>query len=264
VTEMVTGLDLVRLQLTVAGELLAGHARAVLHTLADADEALVQLRGLRTGRIRIGITSTAKYFAPKLVARFARAHPDVELRLSINNREAIDAQLADNAVDLAIMGRPPEHLDCMVAPFADHPLVVIAPPDHPLAGKSRVPLGRLAAEPFLVREPGSGTRAAMERFFAEHGLTVRIAMEMPSNESVKQAVIAGLGLAFLSRHTVALERQAGVLALVSAPHLPVMRKWNVVHLRDKSLSPAATAFKQFVVAEVAANCRGGAARGAVW
>ena len=133
--------------------------------------------------------------------------------------------------------------------FAEHPLVVIAPPGHPLAGRARVPLARVVEERFLVREPGSGTRAAMERFFGEHGLEVRIAMEISSNETIKQAVMAGLGLSFISRHTIGLELSAGVLAVVSAPGLPVVRTWNVVRLRDKRLSPVAASFEEFVVGE---------------
>jgi DNA-binding transcriptional LysR family regulator len=238
-----------RLALTQAGEELARHARGVLRALDDADDALAALRGLRGGRIRVAVTSTAKYFAPKLIALFAKRHPEVELRLVVNNREVVIQLVSANEVDLAIMGKPPEQLDTAAFPFADHPLVVVAPPDHPLARRRPAPLQALAHETFLVREPGSGTRAAMERFFAEHGLELRIRMEMASNETIKQAVMAGMGLGFISRHTVGLELAADALALVHAPGLPVMRTWNVVHLREKRLSPAAAAFKAFVLDE---------------
>jgi DNA-binding transcriptional LysR family regulator len=238
-----------RLALTQAGEELARHARGVLRALDDADDALAALRGLRGGRIRVAVTSTAKYFAPKLIALFTKRHPEVELRLVVNNREVVIQLVSANEVDLAIMGKPPEQLDTSAFPFADHPLVVVAPPDHPLARRRPAPLQALARETFLVREPGSGTRAAMERFFAEHGLELRIGMEMASNETIKQAVMAGMGLGFISRHTVGLELAADALALVHAPGLPVMRSWNVVHLREKRLSPAAAAFKAFVLDE---------------
>jgi DNA-binding transcriptional LysR family regulator len=246
-----------KLRLTDAGEELARHARDVLRTLDLADEALAALRGLRGGRIRVAVTSTAKYFAPRLIALFARNHAGIELKLAVENRDAVVALLAANAVDLAIMGTMSgSDLDAVATPFADHPLVVVAAPDHPLAQRRSVPLAALAKETFLVRERGSGTRAAMERFFAASGLEPRIGMELDSNETIKQAVMAGLGVAFISRHTVGLELAAGALALVHAPGLPVMRSWHVVHLAAKLLSPAAEAFKGFVLDEGKAFLKG--------
>jgi LysR family transcriptional regulator, low CO2-responsive transcriptional regulator len=236
-----------RLFLTDAGRELARHARDVLRCLEAADESLTALLGLRAGRVRIGVTSTAKYFAPKLIALFSADNPHVTIELRVNNRDSIDTLLADNELDLALMGRPPEGLDTVVAPFADHPLVIIAPPGHPLARQRRPSLADVAREPFLVREPGSGTRAAMERFFAAAGLTPPVRMELPSNETIKQAVMAGMGLSFISRHTIGLELETRRLALVRAPGLPVVRTWNVVHLRSKRPSAAATAFEAFVL-----------------
>ncbi len=235
-----------RIHLTQAGEELARHAREVLRVLEQADEALASLRGLQGGRIRVAATSTAKYFAPKLISLFAKRHPEVEVRLSVNNREEVIAALAANEVDLAIMGKPPDALETVAAEFAEHPFVVVAAPDHPLAHRRNVPLSALRDETFVVREPGSGTRAAMERFFAAHGIEPRIGIALDSNETIKQAVMAGMGLSFISRHTVGLELSVGELALVHAPGLPVMRAWNVVHLAAKRLSPAAQAFEAFV------------------
>lgn len=238
-----------RLYLTQAGQEMARHAAQVLRSLQDADDAFAALRGLKGGRITVAVTSTAKYFAPKLVARFARAHPEVEMRLLVNNREAVVQLLAANDVDLAIMGTPPKEVETVAAAFAPHPFVIIAPPEHRLAGRRRVALSELADETFLVREPGSGTRAAMARFFQERHVVVRIGMEMSSNETIKQAVMAGLGLSFISQHTVNLELATGQLALVAAEGLPVMRRWYAVQRREKRLSPAAEAFKEFVLAE---------------
>jgi DNA-binding transcriptional LysR family regulator len=238
-----------RLHLTQAGEELARHAREVLRTIEQADDALSALRGLKGGRIRVGVTSTAKYFAPKLVALFAKRHPEVEVRLSVTNREATIQALAANEVDLAIMGKPPDGLETVASEFAEHPFVVIAAPDHPLSRRRTVPLSAFAAETFLVREVGSGTRAAMERFFAAHGVEVRIGMTLESNETIKQAVMAGMGLSFISRHTVGLEVAAGELAIVHAPGLPVVRAWNVVRLVAKRPSPASQAFEAFVLEE---------------
>jgi DNA-binding transcriptional LysR family regulator len=236
-----------RLQLTDAGEELVQHARAVLGALEEADERFAAMKGLHGGRVRLAVVSTAKYFAPRLMARFAQAHPGVEIRLRVDNRQDLIRTLAANDVDLALMGRPPGELDLEAASFADHPHVVIAPPDHPLARRRRVDIDALAAEVFLVREAGSGTRMAMERFFQERGLIPRVGMEMPSNETIKQAVMAGLGLSFISLHTIALELAAHALAVVHAPGLPVMRQWYVLHRAEKRLSQAAEAFKAFVL-----------------
>ncbi len=236
-----------RLRLTDAGDELVQHARGVLRALEDADEAFAAMKGLRGGRVRLALVSTAKYFAPRLIARFVQTHPGVQVRLQADNREAVVRTLAANDVDLALMGRPPGDIDVEAKPFADHPLVVIAPPDHPLARRRQVPIEALASETFLVREMGSGTRTAMERFFQERGIPLRVGMEMPSNETIKQAVMAGLGLSFISLHTIALELSARALAVIHAQGLPVMRQWMVVHRSERRLAPAATAFKEFVL-----------------
>ncbi len=252
-----------RLHLTDAGGELVLHARAVLRALEDADEAFAAMKGLRGGRVRLAVVSTAKYFAPRLIARFAQTHPGVQVRLQVDNREAVVRTLAANDVDLALMGRPPGELDLVAAPFADHPHVIIAPPDHPLAGRRRVDIDALADEVFLVREMGSGTRTAMERFFQERGIPLRVGMEMPSNETIKQAVMAGLGLSFISLHTVALELSTHALGIVHAPGLPVMRQWYVLHRAEKRLAPAADAFKAFVLQhgrDFLEPWRGGASR----
>ncbi len=236
-----------RLHLTDAGEELVQHARAVLRALDGADEAFAAMKGLRGGRVKLAVVSTAKYFAPRLIARFLQTHPGVNVRLQVDNRDAVVRTLAANDVDLALMGRPPGELDLVAATFADHPHVIIAPPDHPLARRRRVDVDALASETFLVREVGSGTRTAMERFFQERGVALRVGMEMPSNETIKQAVMAGLGLSFISLHTIALELAARSLASVHAPGLPVIRQWDVLHRSEKRLSPAADAFKAFVL-----------------
>jgi DNA-binding transcriptional LysR family regulator len=235
--------------LTAAGEELLAHARSVMRALQDAEDAFAAMRGLAAGRVTIAVVSTAKYFAPKLLARFARTHAGIELKLVVNNREAVVEALVENEVDLALMGTPPADVDTVAIPFAKHPLVVVARPDHPLAGRRRVPLAALAGETFLVREPGSGTRAAMERLFAEHRFRPAAATEISSNETIKQAVMAGMGVAFMSQHAIGLELAAAHIAVLRVEGLPVVRAWNVVHRKEKRLSPAAEAFKSFVVAE---------------
>jgi DNA-binding transcriptional LysR family regulator len=238
-----------RIALTEPGAELLGHAQAVLRSLCDADDALAALRGLKAGKVSIAVVSTAKYFAPKLLALFSRKHPEMELKLAVHNRDRVVQLLVENEVDLAIMGMPPHHLETTAFRFAKHPLVIIAAPDHPLAGQRRVPVKALAAESFLVREPGSGTRAALERFFAAHRVLPAATTEISSNETIKQAVMAGMGLAFLSQHAVGLELSAGRLVLLPVEGLPVMRDWNIVHRTEKRLSPAALSFKTFVLDE---------------
>jgi DNA-binding transcriptional LysR family regulator len=170
------------------------------------------------------------------------------MRLSVgNNREQLVRQLRDNEVDLAVMGRPPRELDTRAEPFAVHPLAIIAAPGHALASRKNIAPKALESEPFIVREPGSGTRAAMELFFRDRRISPPIAMEMSSNETIKQAVVAGMGLAFVSLHTVALELSVGQLIVLDVAGLPLMRRWHIVNIQAKPLPPAAEAFRYFVL-----------------
>jgi DNA-binding transcriptional LysR family regulator len=235
--------------LTVTGEYLLVYARKILATLKDAEDAVARFRGLQGGRLAIGMVSTAKYFLPRLLAQFREEHPEVDIRLVVGgNREQLVAAMQRNEVDLAVMGRPPREIATRAEPFAAHPHVVITPPDHALArAMGHAPAQALANFPFIVREPGSGTRAAMEKYFADHRIEPRIAMEMASNESIKQAVMAGLGIAFLSLHTIGLELKSGLLATPDVEGLPIVRRWYVVNNLAKVLSPAAEAFRYFVL-----------------
>jgi DNA-binding transcriptional LysR family regulator len=236
-----------RVHLTDAGRELLRYAAGISDLLREAEDAMKALQGVGGGELSIAVTSTAKYFAPRLLAEFRRNHPEARLRLAVSNREAVVRELTDNTVDLAVMGRPPRGLDTEAAPFARHPIGIIAAPDHPLVGRKRLPLERLAGETFIIRERGSGTRAAMEHVFAERGFKAGETLEMSSNETIKQAVMAGMGIAFLSMHTIGLELRAGRLALLAVNGLPVMREWYVIHRRGKRLSPAAQAFKSFLL-----------------
>lgn len=233
--------------LTVTGEYLLVYVKKVLVTLKDAEDAVAKFRGLTAGRLTIGMVSTAEYFLPQLLARFRAEHPAVEIKLLVGNREQLVARLHDNEADLAVMGRPPKELATRAEPFAAHPQSVVAPPDHPLLRLGHAPASALANQPFIVREPGSGTRAAMQQFFDEHHIAPAFAMEMSSNETIKQAVMAGMGLAFLSLHTVGLELATGRLALPEIEDLPVVRRWYVVHTLSKTLSPIAEALRYFIL-----------------
>jgi DNA-binding transcriptional LysR family regulator len=206
------------------------------------------MTGAGGGEISISTVSTAKYHVPMLLAEFRRKYPEVRVRLSVSNREQVVRDLTENSVDLAIMGTPPRGLDTIAVPFARHPIAIIAAPDHPLARRKRLPLARLAGETFLIRERGSGTRSAMERVFRERRFHPRETIEMSSNETIKQAVMAGMGVSFLSLHTVGLEVAARRLAVLDVVGTPVMRNWYVIHRERKRLSPVAEAFKTFLIA----------------
>ncbi|MFN6960658.1 MAG: LysR family transcriptional regulator [Rhodocyclaceae bacterium] len=245
-----------KVYLTQAGEELARHARRIAQLLREAEEALDALKGVKGGRLSLGVISTAKYFAPRLLAEYRRRQPGIDIDFRVSNRETVVHLLADNEVDLAIMGQPPQEFATVSAAFADHPLVIIAAPEHPLARRKKIAPAELEDATFIIREPGSGTRAAMERFFSDNGLTPRHVMEMVGNETVKQAVMAGLGLAFISAHTVALECAVGRLVELPVTGTPVMRRWFVVHRAEKALLPVAESFREFLLAEAPALMTG--------
>ncbi len=238
-----------KLYVTEAGQELLARARDVLRALKDAEDALDGLKGLRRGRINLAVVSTAKYFVPQLLARFGKDYPELEIRLAVNNRVQVIEQLVANEVDLAIMGRSPQSLDTVAEPFAQNPHVIIAAPDHALAAQRRILVETIAREHFIVREPGSGTRLAMQQFFDDHQLHCNVSMEMASNETIKQAVMAGMGVSFISRHTIDLEVHTKRLVVLDVRGTPVIRQWHVAHLAKKRLSPTAAAFKEFVLTE---------------
>ena len=249
-----TGLPLLeqvgkRIHLTEAGAELARFAREVQSGMKDCEDTLAAIRGVSGGRLHLAVVSTAKYFAPRLLAEFSRRHPGVTVKLSVTNREQVIGELQANQVDIAIMGRPPRGLDVVATAFAKHPHGIIASPEHPLARRRNLDLSRLANENFLLREQGSGTRMSMERVFADHGVKLVSSMELASNETIKQAVMAGMGLTFLSLHTVGLELSAGKLVRLDVRGTPVTRDWHVVYRKGKRLSPLAESFRAFLAAE---------------
>jgi len=233
--------------LTDAGLEVLHASQAITARLDDLQHNLAQLRSVDTGRLNMAATSTVNAVATDILARFRGRHPGVAIHLDVSNRAAVLDQLVGNRIDLAIMGQVPDGLGLEATRFMDNPLVVIAPPDHPLVGKKKISVRDLASESFLVREAGSGTRGAMERFFAARGLEIRSSMEMSSNEAIKQAVQAGLGLGILSLQTLEMELALKRLAVLAVEGFPIMRHWYVVHRADKRLSPAAQAFKDFVL-----------------
>jgi DNA-binding transcriptional LysR family regulator len=235
------------IQLTRAGEEFLTHAIAAIGKLKDLEASMAEHVGAKKGRIELGIVSTAKYFVPMLLVRFSKLMPGIDIVLRIDNRDNILGMMARNELDLVIMGRAPANLECEATPFASNPLSIIAPPDHPLLKRKRLAFDAVKDYPFVVRERGSGTRASMERLFQQYEIPMKIAMEMPSNETIKQAVMAGMGMSFLSMRTVRHEMAAGLLAQLDVSGMPIVGKWYVTHLSQKKLSPAAQAFKKFLV-----------------
>ena len=237
--------------LTEAGREVFHYSRAIGQSLREMEEVLESLKGVSRGSLRIAVASTVNYFAPRLMAIFQQRHPGIGLRLDVTNRESLVQMLDSNSVDLVLMGVPPRNVEVEAEAFMDNPLVVIAPPDHPLAGERAIPLARLAEETFVMREEGSGTRQAMERFFSERGQTIRHGMQMTRNEAVKQAVRSGLGLSVVSLHTIELELETRRLVTLDVEGFPDRRQWYLVYRRGKRLSPAAGAFREFVLSEAA-------------
>ena len=237
-----------QIALTTVGEYVLAYARRILAVMKDAEDAVARFKGLQGGSLTIGMVSTAEYFLPRLLARFRQEHPAVDVRMRLgNNREQLVALMQRNDVDLAIMGRPPKEWATRAEPFAMHPHVLVTAPDHPFARMEHVPAEVLSREGFIVREAGSGTRAALEEYAHEHRLDLRVVMEMESNESIKQAVMAGMGVSLLSLHTIGLELRQGLIAAPAVAGLPVVRRWHVVNNLSKTLSPAAEAFRYFVL-----------------
>lgn len=235
--------------LTEAGKEMLRYSRMILSQAEEMRSVLDEMKGIQQGQLNIAVASTANYFAPKIIATFCKRMPNVKVNLDVANREGLLKHLADNDVDMVIMGNPPDGLGLIGETFTDNPLVVIAAPDHPLAGQSRIPMRKLHEETFLIREPGSGTRIAMERFFEQHGIELTTPVAVNRNESLKQAVQAGLGLGIVSIHTLEMELALKKIAVLDVVGFPIMRQWKIVYREGKRLSSVAQAFKDYVLNE---------------
>lgn len=238
-----------KIYLTEAGREMYNYSRQIAQLMDEAEAVIEDIKGVQRGGLAISVATTANHFATRLLADFAKRYTGVTFSLDVTNREALLQQLEHNERDLVIMGQPPENEDLIAEPFLQNPLVVIAPPDHPLTQEIQIPLERLMQDSFVVREQGSGTRGAAERFFADHGVRFPMGMEMSSNEAIKQAVEAGLGLAVVSIHTLEVELEAHRLAILNVAGFPLKRHWFIVQRKGKRLSPVAQAFRQFVLDE---------------
>jgi DNA-binding transcriptional LysR family regulator len=241
-----------KIHLTPAGSQMLQSSRAIIQQFQEVEEAMTQFKGVSGGKLNVTVISAGDYFFPRLLVEFARRHSGVTLNFGVCNREELLGQMAANLTDLAIMVRPPVDADTTAEPFAPHPYVIVAAPDHPLVARKRIPVSRLAREPFIVREKGSDTWHSMEEAFGRHLGELNMAMEIKSTETIKQAVMAGMGVSFLSAHTISRELQAKSLAVLDVQGFPLMLHWYVVHRRSKRLPPVAQAFKAFLMKDGAA------------
>jgi len=241
-----------KIYLTAAGTELLHISRAIIQQFEAAENAMTQFKGVSGGKLNVGVISAGDYFFPHLLVEFASRHTGVTLNFTVHNRDGLLTHVAENQTDLAIMVRPPTDLDTVNQPFAPHPYVIVAPPTHPLVGRKRIPVSRLIREPFVVREKGSDTWHSMEEGFGGDLRDINIAMEIRSTETIKQAVIAGMGVSFLSAHTISREVRSGTLRVLDVQGFPLMLSWYVVHRRNKRLPPVAQAFKDFLLSDGAA------------
>ncbi|KDP84091.1 MULTISPECIES: LysR family transcriptional regulator [Cupriavidus] len=254
--ESVVGLPLFervsrQLTLTEAGDRFLHHASRILGEVKDAEDGLQAVKGIDQGSISIGLISTAKYFAPKLLAGYSARYPHVDVRFAEGNRETLLRLLQDNEIDLALMGRPPRELDAVSEPIATHPHVIVASPRHPLRDAGGFDLQELRHETFLLREPGSGTRTVAEQMFKHHLFAPAKVVTLGSNETIKQAVMAGMGISLLSLHTLSLELRTKEIALLDVAGTPIERVWHIAHMASKRLMPASEGCRAFLLEHTA-------------
>lgn len=235
-----------RLFLTDAGRELFSTCQDIFGKLEQLEMSIADLKGMKQGRLRLAVITTAKYFLPRLLGPFCQKYPGVDISLTVTNHERVIERLGNNQDDLYVMSQLPENLDIVAHPFLDNPLVVIGPKTHPLAKEKNISLKRLAEETFIMREPGSGTRRAFQKLLDDHDLSVRVRLELGSNEAIKQAIAGGLGLAVLSSHTIAHDSSMGELMAFDVEGFPIPRKWYVVHLSGKQLSVVASTFLDYL------------------
>ena len=238
-----------RLYLTDAGKEVLIVCKDISERMSQLEMTLADLRGLKQGNLRLTVITTAKYFVPRLLGQFRHRYPGIKVSLQVTNRKQVLERLSENLDDLYILGQPPEGLDINLRPMLENALVAIAPSDHPLAHEKNIPLQRLAEEPFIMREAGSGTRMAVERFFAENRVEINVEMEIGSNEAIKHAIVGGLGVSVLSRHVLALERTKGPLTILDVEGLPIQRHWYIVYPASKQLSVVAQTFLEYLLDE---------------
>jgi len=240
-----------RLYLTDAGRELFSTCQEIFNQLDQLEMKVADMKGMKQGHLRLAVITTTKYFMPRLLGPFCKKYPGIDVSLAVTNHERVIERLANNQDDLYVMSQLPDHIDIKAHPFLENPLVVMAPREHPLVKEKNISLKRLTEETFIMREPGSGTRRAFQNLLDAQGLSVRVRLELGSNETIKQAIAGGLGLAVLSRHTLTLEGTTGELAILDVEGFPIHREWYVVYLAGKQLSVVASTFLEYLQEESA-------------
>jgi DNA-binding transcriptional LysR family regulator len=234
-----------RVHVTESGRALLETCAEIFQALAKIENEFASIRALESGRLRLAVSTTGSYFASRMLAAFVQEHPGIDVALQIHQRQTLLARIADNADDLYIFATPPRDGEVVVQQIMPNPMVVFARADHPLAAQRGITLERLAREPFLTREPGSGTRAAALEVFAQRGLRPKLRMELSSNEAIKQAILAGLGISILSHYTLGLDSEQKQLVTLDVEGFPLERHWYFVYPVGKNLPAAAQAFMEF-------------------
>lgn len=236
-----------RLYLTAAGKELFVTCREIFEKLSQFEMTVADLKGLKQGKLRLAVITTAKYFVPRLLGAFCQLYPGIDISLQVTNHSGIIERLKENLDDLYIMSQLPEHLDINFQPFLENPLVVLAPINHPLAAEKNISLQRLGEEPFILREPGSGTRTAVQNLFDQQGITLKVKLELGSNEAIKQAIAGGLGLSILSRHTLVPDAGTTDLTILDVENFPIHRSWYMVYSSGKQLSVVARTYFDYLI-----------------
>ncbi len=238
-----------RLYLTTAGKELFGTCKGLFDQLSEFESTIANLKGLKQGTLRLSVITTAKYIIPRLLGLFSQRYPGIDISLKVTNHERISERMLNNQDDIYVMSQLPSDFDLNVHPFLENPLVVLAPRSHPLVKEKNIPLKRLADELFIMREPGSGTRQAVKKLFDDHGITVKVKLDLGSNEAIKQAIAGGLGISVLSRHTLTSESMNHEIVVLDVEHFPILRHWYVVYPAGKQLSIVARTFFDYLMNE---------------
>ncbi len=236
-----------RLYLTQAGQELFATCREIFERISQFEMTVADLKGMKQGKLRLAVITTAKYFVPRLLGPFCQLYPGIDIALQVTNHSGIVERLKENLDDLYIMSQLPEHLDITCQPFLENPLIVLAPINHPLAKEKKISIQRLSEEPFILREPGSGTRTAVQKLFDEHSVTLKVKLELGSNEAIKQAIAGGLGISVLSRHTISTEGYPSQLAILDVEYFPIRRYWYMVYPAGKQLSVVARTYFDYLL-----------------
>jgi LysR family transcriptional regulator, low CO2-responsive transcriptional regulator len=238
-----------RLYLTETGKELLTTCQDIFHRLENFEMKVADLKGTKQGRLSLAVITTAKYFAPRLLGSFCEKYPGIDVSLTVTNHQEIVKRMSENQDDLYILSQPPEDLDISSQPFLDNPLVVLAPKNHHLAGRKNIPIKALNDLPFIMREPGSGTRVAVQQLFAKNKVSVKVRLELGSNEAIKHAIAGGLGISVLSQHCLTSETNNSELTILDIQNFPIMRRWYVTYLSGKQLSIIAQTFLEFLLSE---------------